>query len=192
MLSIAVAYAQEAETTTHSDPKIAVRIGCNASTVHGAEFEGKWKPGINTGITADFCITDSWAIRPGLYYTRKGFGEGASSDITYKSQLDYLEMPVLAVYKKSAGQKCALELQAGPYFSYGIAGKADYRKLMYGECHYYKSFDMFKHFDWGANVGIGLEIDKLYIGASYDFGFVSIIRHALNHCIMANVGYRIM
>lgn len=189
---MATAFAQETETATSISPNIGVRIGCNVSTVHGTEFDGKWKPGINVGVIADFRISDAWEVRPGVYYTRKGFGEGSAFDVGYKAQLDYLEMPILAVYRKAAGTKSTFELQAGPYFSYGIGGKTDLKKGLYDVYSYNKSFGRFKHFDWGANVGFGFEIDKLYIGASYDFGFVSIIRHALNHCIMANVGYRIL
>lgn len=192
MLSAAMAFAQEKDATPSSFPQFGVRVGYSTSIVHGNTFEGKCLSGTNAGIIADFRVTDSWNIRPGVYFTMKGFDEKSASDIDYKARLNYLEVPLLAVYKKAIGSKCALELQVGPYFSYGISGKSDQTKMTYDRYSYYKTFDMFKRFDWGANVGIGFDIDKFYIGAAYDFGFVSIIRHALNHCIMANVGYRIL
>ena len=133
MLSIAAAFAQEKDATPSSFPQIGVRVGYSTSIVHGNTFEGKWLSGTNAGIIADFRVTDSWNIRPGVYFTMKGFDEKSASDIDYKARLNYLEVPLLAVHKKEIGSKCALELQAGPYFSYGISGKTDYRKLMYGE-----------------------------------------------------------
>ena len=192
MLSVAATFAQGKEKTTSSFPRIWLRVGYCTSTVHGANFDGKWKSGVNVGIVADCAMSESWLLRPGVHFTMKGFQKGSAPDINYKSEFNYIEVPIPIVYQKSIGQTRKFELQTGPYFSYGVSGKSDKRtasRSSFDYYNYYNTFDNFKRFDWGINAGAGVIISNIYIGASYDFGFVSIIRHALNHCFMVNVGY---
>lgn len=166
-------------------PGTAIRFGYNFTTIEGTAVSGKWKSGLNVGVTTDKPLFRNIVTRYGVYLSLKGFHKYCGQDEYYKCNYNYLEVPILAVYQKAIGNKYKLELQVGPYFSYGLFGKSE------SPCYNqkYKTFDEYKRFDWGANAGFGINISHFYIGSSYDFGFVSIIHHALNHCIMANVGY---
>ena len=181
-------YAQDIDAEATFRQKIGIQFGYNCSTINGTAVYGKMKTGINVGVTTDISLTDKWLVRPGILLTMKGFQMECGKDDFYNKDFNFLEMPVLAVYQIGVSDNCSVELQCGPYFSYGLFGKSD------SPFYYYKvnTFSVYKSFDWGANFGVGLNVFRFYIGASYDFGFVSVIHHALHHCIMANVGFRIM
>jgi hypothetical protein len=186
------AFAQDTETEPANSPKIGVRLGLNRTVTHGANFDGGWRTGVNAGITADFNLSKTWIVRPGVFFSSKGFSKVEVPGNDYKYEFNYLEVPVLVVCQKAVGHNLSLEFQIGSYLSYGLCGKSEFIKEThspYDYYLYYKTFDKFKRFDWGANIGVGANISHFYIGASYDFGFVNIIQHALHHCVMANVGY---
>ena len=181
-----ICYAQDSDAEAKFRQKVGIQFGYNCSTINGSVVYGKMKTGVNVGVTADIPLTDKWLLRPGISLTMKGFQMEIGKDNFYNKDFNFLEMPVLAVYQKGVSDNCSVELQCGPYFSYGLFGKSDSPSYYYKE----NTFSVYKSFDWGANFGVGLNVFRFYIGASYDFGFVSVIHHALHHCIMANVGYR--
>lgn len=171
-------------------PKFGIRFGYNLSTINkflefNDEVYNDWKSGINFGVVSDFQLTNKIFFRPGLYYFMK-----RTDSRGIKTHYNYLETPLLAVFKQPVSQKVKLEFQAGPYFGLGICGKSEYPEW-YG---YYKE-DTFgvsngaKRFDWGLNIGLGLHVDKIYIGASFEDGFRSLGRNNMTHNLMVNVGY---
>lgn len=89
------------------------------------------------------------------------------------------------------GNNVKLELQTGVYYAYGICGEAKVPTLK--DYCYEPSFKdnnsmSFKRFDWGWNVGAGVNIGHIYIGCVYDvsafFG-----KGQTNHCLMIDLGY---
>ena len=153
----------------------------------------EWRHAYNFGATCDYSHTENFLMRSGLLYSAKGFKD------VYKryTHLDYLEMPVLAIFQKPVGNLIKLEAQAGLYFACGIGGERRMEKtigdgydyeLSFEDSHY--GYESHKRFDWGWNVGAGVNVGRIYIGCTYEvsafFG-----KHHTNHCIMANVGFRI-
>ena len=53
----------------------------------------------------------------------------------------------------------------------------------------YITFDHYKRFDWGANIGFGINIYELYFGVAYELGAVELRKSSTNHCISVNLGY---
>jgi hypothetical protein len=182
-------FAQNFDVSNSRFPKLGVRVGYNYTcALDAVSLDVKWKQSANFGIVADFPYKGNWIIRPGIYLTGKGF-KMRVQDIDYCNRsYNYLEAPLLAVYQKSISEKSNFELQFGPYFSYGVYGKSGCGHFFnYELC--IETFDYYKHFDWGVNAGLGINVSHIYFGIAYDFGFVSIVDHALNHCFMANLGY---
>ena len=190
LLGIQFSFAQNIGLPNSRCSKIGIRVGYNCTCVFdGVSLDVKWKQSANFGIIADFPYKGNWIIRPGIYLTGKGFKKRIQ-DIEYCNRCyNYLEAPLLVVYQKSISEKSNFELQFGPYFSYGIYGKSGCGYIFNNYEMCIETFDHYKRFDWGVNAGFGINVSHIYFGVAYDFGFVSIIDHALNHCFMSNIGY---
>lgn len=169
--------------------KIGVRFGYNLSGIYEfMEFktdDGKaWKSGINFGVVSDLQLTEKILFRPGLYYSMKGF---KGDDYNAKFNYNYLEAPLLAVFQQPLGESLKLEIQVGPYFGLGICGKSEIFDMPKFNTFGSESDDA--RFDWGLNIGCGVNFSKIYLGVSFEDGFVSYGRQSKQHCLMANVGY---
>ena len=182
--------------------QISIRAGYNLSKVAKVinlqddceKFD--WKSAANFGVTIDFEKSEKFAFRPGIYYSMKGF---KADEVMPKVNLNYLEMPLLAVFKIGLTENSKLEFQIGPYLAYGICGKYKYEtsvtpKNNRFESEYttYKSFsgeDSYKRFDLGINSGLGVSYKNYYLGASYELGTTYIMNKSPNHCLSINVGY---
>ena len=171
-----------------------VRGGLNIANHVSMSFvtydEYEWIRGYNFGVTCDFRKSENFLGRTGLFYSAKGCKE------TYMpyTHLNYLEVPVLAVYQKPIGNLVSLELQAGVYFAYGVGGECK-EDNMHGGYDYTPSFKdsdykkaQYKRFDWGWNVGAGVNIGHVYLGGAYEVSAFFGKRHT-NHCFMIDLGY---
>lgn len=157
-----------------------------------SDQNNKWLCAFNLGVSCDIRKSETFAGRTGLYYSAKGYKNTG----TPYTHLNYMEMPMLAVFSKQLGKNVSLETQAGVYIAYGICGETKTPTSI--GYRYVSSFhgdnslvETYKRFDWGWNVGAGINVNRVYIGCAYEvsalFG-----KHNTNHCIMANVGYRIL
>lgn len=76
------------------------------------------KPSFHLGVTAEFLISEKFAIEPGLLFSAKGF---KTEDFFWGSvfkdsyYLNYLEIPINAIYKIDLGSAKVL-ISAGPFF----------------------------------------------------------------------------
>ena len=147
----------------------------------------KWLCAFNLGVVCDIRKSETFAGRTGLYYSAKGF---KNSMVPY-THLNYIEMPVLAVFQKSLGNNVRLEFQSGVYFAYGICGEAKVptsKGYYYEPCFKDNNSVSFKRFDWGWNVGAGINIDHIYVGCAYEVSAFFGKGHT-NHCLMIDLGY---
>jgi len=81
------------------------------------------------GIFADFKFGDSFSVQPSLLYTGKGAtdkenvsSEGFSESSNVKLTLNYLQLPIYALYHKPVGNNDFF-IGAGPFIAYGLSGK---------------------------------------------------------------------
>lgn len=174
--------------TCFAQPKIGVRAGYNLSNIlefmeFSSDDGSAWKPGFNVGVVADFQLSEKIMFRPGLYYSTKGFKD---DKLDCKSGYNFLEAPLLAAFQQPLGESLKLEFQVGPYLGIGIGGKTQ----LYGlpELKTFGDLES-KRFDWGLNIGCGLHISQIYVGASFEDGFVSHGNQYKHHCLMLNAGY---
>ena len=173
LLSSVAVLAQNTENKTPWHPSWAIRGGFNYSTMPASALHWDWREGANFGITVDLPLGTEWAARPGFYYTMKGYKSSLNDKTVWK--LNYLEIPLAFVHKIRICNIFNVELQIGSYFAYGVSPIIRNGHL--------------KRFDWGPNAGLGFNIWHIYLGATYDFGVVSLINHGLNQCFMTNIGY---
>jgi hypothetical protein len=123
--------------------------------------------GIHFGPIVEFSLSERFYINSGLLYSIKGFKYDVSAlvindpyfedpGITTHS-FNYLEVPVLLVYKIPIKEgKLKLLLQGGPYFSYCIMHSPSTVKI--------------NEFDYGINLGPGIENKNIKLGLTYSIG----------------------
>jgi hypothetical protein len=92
----------------------------NASNIpEGWEDSIEWKTGFTGGIFVNHALSDNFSLQPELLYTQKGFGGSLVEDVVeLELSLGYFELPILAKYAFSPGNKFRPVLFAGPSFAY--------------------------------------------------------------------------
>lgn len=169
--------------------QFGIRAGLNSSTMketwgkndsYTTDAHTAW----HVGVIADIPLMESLYIQTGLYYQNKGGvdeEEGGYSKYTYNPS--YLEIPVLASYRYDFSDALQLQINVGPYFAYGIGGKAKYEVNVEPYKGDSEETDFFgddddkygaKRFDCGLQFGAGLTIaSHYYIGFAYQLGLTN-------------------
>lgn len=171
---LSAAMAQEQQTTTESSlqPKFGIKGGVNLSNLYVDDVEDEnMKVGVNVGIFAKLPVSKGFSIQPELLYTSKGsklrynniFGDGE-----YRFNLNYVELPVLAVFNLGKN----FNIHAGPYAA--LLTSANIKRLdnESGDVDDIADLetDNFKRFDYGLVGGVGFDIQNFTIGARYNYG----------------------
>jgi hypothetical protein len=127
--------------------------------------------GFNIGVFGQLLSSEKFAIQPELLFSTKGttahYGGVINQQISYN--LNYLDMPVLAVFKLGD----VGEIHLGAYASYLLNANISYKgDLANGSDPIDK--DNLKSFDYGISGGLGANFGKAQVGARYNFGVVEI------------------
>lgn len=168
--------------------------------------ELKMKPGFHMGATAEFPIKDFFSFETGMILSTKGYKvylKDVDFEFSSKVNLIYLDVPLNArvVYNPGFGR---IYVALGPYIGIGIAGKSKYEETFNGESSTESETiewgsdvsDNLKRFDFGLNIGAGIEIKAILIGLSYELGLANIYPSSgggtklQNRVLMMSVGYR--
>lgn len=197
-------------TKSFSQVIFGVKGGLNLANIFEKDNDGtyskdyKSKTGFHLGATAEFAISEKFAIEPGLLFSSKGFkveGDG----ITYTANLNYLEIPINAIYKIDLGSAKVL-INAGPYLGFAMSGKYKASEAIFGENEDSKEQkieigsdkekDDIKAIDFGLNIGAGVEIKGITIGLQYGLGLANLSLYTDNGNTFKNkvlgisVGYK--
>jgi hypothetical protein len=156
----------------------------------------------NAGLMLRLKIPGIIGIETGLLLTGRGsktetyFPNAATPDAVtgMKSVFNpiYLEVPLNMVIKLSAGVGPSVFLHAGPYVAMGVGGKAksttyggiagsvkSERKIDFSDKELVfenedASFSFLRKYDYGINIGGGINFKKLMIKANYGLGLARI------------------
>lgn len=94
----------------------------------------------------------------------------------------YLHLPVHAGYRWAFSRVCALYVDAGPYVSVGLFGKAKSKDLINHTETEGDTFDSIRRFDWGLGMRLGLEFAEHYrVGAGLDYGLQELSKYGGRH-----------
>ncbi|MCX6272369.1 MAG: porin family protein [Bacteroidetes bacterium] len=125
----------------------------------------------------------------------------------YKSNINYLEIPVNGLYKFGAGP-AIIFIQAGPYLGYALSAKlkADEKIFQNEDGTLTDKYDLkigtdkekddLKPLDFGINVGAGVEFKGITFGLQYGLGLANISPYTeddtkiKNKVIGISVGYK--
>jgi len=160
----------------YSQVKFGPKIGLNLSTMtlksSGISLDPKTLVGFNVGVISEITLKENFILQPGIIYSTKG-SKYSVTGTDMQIAPTYLEIPVNGVYKFGTGSLKAF-LSAGPYFAFGIGGSyetpGESSDISYGS----GDNDDLKPFDFGLNLGGGLEIDKFQISVQYGLGLTNL------------------
>jgi hypothetical protein len=157
-----------------SEYKLGFKGGVNFTNVGTTTgVSNKSLTGVHFGLFAKLPITESFAVQPELYFTTKG-GELTYQNVvvdgTAKFNLNYIEVPVLAVFKIFPG----FNFQVGPYASYLVSSKVtNVNNVSFNFEDNIQSGD-FNKFDTGLMAGFGIDVKSVEIGVRYNFGLLKV------------------
>lgn len=157
-----------------SEYKLGFKGGINFTNVGTTTgVTNKSLTGVHFGLFAKQPITNSFAVQPELYFTTKG-GELTYQNVvvdgTAKFNLNYIEVPVLAVFKIFPG----FNFQVGPYASYLVSSKVkNVNEVSFNFEDNIQSGD-FNKFDTGVMAGFGIDVKSVEIGVRYNFGLLKV------------------
>lgn len=189
------AFAQT--TMTGSDARIGIKAGVNLSTYSGTgALDRDYKTNVGYNFTAygDFGVGNNFFIQPGISLQNKGTKLTSSGTIagntvtgTFKQDVMAIEVPINAVLRIPTGDAGAIQLSAGPYVGFNIAGKNKYsgsfsngtsettfsdRDIEFGS----ESNDDLSSVDFGANFGLAYRLNNgVTVGANYGLGLSNLV-----------------
>lgn len=177
-------------STTTFGIKVGPSFSSMTSKTDGDKETSDMMVGIEGGVYANLPIAPQFYIQPSLMYEGKGGKENYSptEDVNadIKIRLHYLTLPIDFLFKpEMPNGSGAWIIGVGPYFGYGISGKAKVSGNI-GNANGSQSYDPFKEsfmggdadlkrFDAGANVQLGYEMANGFnIGLNANLGLVNI------------------
>jgi len=165
-------------------PKIGVTAGLNVSNLTGSGTSGSYKAGFQAGVVADFGITEKFSIMPELLFAQRG-AKDSEEGVDVTMTLNYLQLPINAAYKFDVGNGSKVFVFAGPYFGYGLSGKATAKNGANGinvsasqDIKFGSSDDKLKAFDIGLNVGVGYLYEKIFFKLQFNPGFANLLNNS--------------
>ena len=180
LLIIVVAFTMT--TKSFAQVKYGVKAGLNLANMLEKDDDETYsedysmKIGFHLGGTAEIPISEKFSVQPGLLFSTKGFKmkiegiDGFFEDMNINVNLNYLEIPINAIYKIELGSS-KLCINTGPYLGYALSGKVSYDKDSESIDIGSSDDDDLKALDYGFNIGAGIEInDAITIGLQYGLG----------------------
>jgi hypothetical protein len=150
----------------------------------------------NAGIMHRFNIVPAFAIESGIKLDGRGsktntYFTNSKDDNYIKSKFNplYLEIPLNAVVKLPLQDNMSLFVNAGPYAAMGVGGKSKVDTKFLGVISSSSenikfndddpttsdqegaAYDRLKRFDFGLNVGAGVDLGAVLLKVNYGMGF---------------------
>ncbi len=155
--------------------KFGFKGGVNFSNLYTDDVDdNNVLTGFQAGVFAKVPVTADFAIQPELTYNTKGAElvyNNAFVNGTAKFKLNYIELPVLAVFNLSNN----FNIHAGPYIAYLVDGKAtnDSQGTLFDVENSLSNED-YNKFDAGLAIGVGFDTDNLGVGVRYNYGLQTV------------------
>ena len=150
----------------------------------------------NAGLMHRFNVASAFAVETGILLDGRGakantYFTSSKDDNYYKAKFNplYLEIPLNAVIKLPIQDNMSVFINAGPYAAMGIAGKSKTETKLLGVSGSSSknikfnndnpttpgqegaAYDRLKRFDFGLNLGAGVDLGALLVKVNYGMGF---------------------
>jgi hypothetical protein len=159
-------------TAVQAQVKFGPKAGLNLSTMtfktSGMGFDPKVLVGFHAGVISEIPLTDVLKFQPGVLYSMKGSNyEIMDEEMSFSPS--YIEIPLNFMYDIDLEGK-KLGIFAGPYFAFGVGGKAKAMGFSEDITFGTGEDDVMKPLDFGINFGVGLNLNNFIISAQYGLG----------------------
>jgi hypothetical protein len=172
VLAVITLLAASLDNGLFAQGRAGIKGGLNVSNLYIDDLDDEnARYGFNVGLFGQVLSSETFAIQPELLFSTKGAKADYSGliDQTIKYNLNYLDLPLLAVFKLGE----SAEIHVGPYASYLLNANISYSgNLGSGSDDVDK--DHLKSFDYGLVGGFGLNFGALQVGARYNYGLAKI------------------
>ncbi len=175
--------AQEYETTGLN---FGVKAGLNFSNLVGDDAQGpdgedwEYKAGAIGGLFVNYTFADMFAVQPELLFSMKGAklsADVAGTEVDYKQNLNYLEVPVLLKLMPARNSAFKPEIYAGPAVGFLLSAKSKAEGGTLGDVEV-DIKDSLKSVDFGVTAGAGISYlvgsSLLGLDARYTAGLTKI------------------
>jgi hypothetical protein len=143
---------------------VGVKGGASFTTLRGSGADGMGRMDLKTsfhaGAYAQLRVSNSFSVQPELLYSRKGYlADG--TDVSPSIKLDYIDLPILAVYNLSY----RWSVHAGPQLGFLVALRQNDREMDRGP---YRATDV------GGAIGTEFRASIARLGLRYNHGFIDV------------------
>lgn len=134
--------------------------------------------GFNVGVKGEYLFSDKIDcpyLETSLLFTCKGWKDDVfaseeenAGTVDWKCDAYYLELPVMVGYKFGVTDRVRMSASAGPYVACGLFGKSSVDGA-HGVTDVDNIFSdgMYKRFDYGVKVYVGIDFSNWQLGLSY-------------------------
>ncbi len=153
--------------------RMGIKGGLNATNIYQNDINDEnARFGFNLGLYGQILSSEVFAIQPELLYSTKGAKwdyAGAGLNQSIDLNINYLDLPVLAVFKLGE----TAEIHAGPYVGYLLSAKVKYDGDLANGTDDINRDDL-NTIDYGLAGGLGLNFGAMQVGARYNYGLAKI------------------
>ena len=175
-------------------PSVIVSAGYQGANISGVK-DSKIASGARAGVALDFGVLNTGSmelsLQPGFNFSMKGLSFGDKEKV--KNSLYYIDLPILANLRFGVTDDLNAFVNAGPYLAYGIGGSAkvgenkDKTNPFKETTIAGKSIRAYNPFDWGLQVGAGLEYQRVMLSVGAQFGMYD-VTHNYKLPVVGEVG----
>ncbi len=186
VIAVLVLFLVMTTTPSVAGVKFGVKGGITLADIKAVPdtFSGyKWenKTGLAGGISMELGLPKGFYLQPELLYVQKGakisFSEEGVTG-TIKTNINYIEIPLLFKYNLITGGPTVPSVYVGPFVGFNTKGEFVIKANGYEEREDIK--DDLKSTEYGLVFGLGLTqnlgVLKLTLDARYDLGLSNIIK----------------
>ena len=167
--------SQKAISQDRNKPIAGIKGGANISNLYVDNVNDEnARIGFHVGVYGQLLSSRVFAIQPEINYSTKGTRIESSFlgiDQTTKFNLNYIDVPVLAVFKLGD----SFEIHAGPYWSYLVGANISSDGDL-GEDFRDVDRNNFENWDFGVAGGIGFNFSGGQLGLRYNYGLREIAK----------------
>lgn len=160
------------------------RAGMNISEINVDGTDTKF--GFFGGLGVDINIVNSFSINSGLFFTQKGAKESGALDwddspihAKLRMTVNFIEIPVYASYRIRFNKAHMSQIFFGPYFDFGVYGKATAEVKSGGEKEsdsvgLFNDENGFRRFQCGLGIGVAHTWNRFSVGLSFQGGLTDV------------------
>lgn len=162
-----------------------VRLGVDVGNLNIDGFDSK--AGVFGGLVAEINIVNSFSVNSGLFFSQKGCRvkeEGYEEDFGYamakgRMTVNFIELPVYASYRLHINPTNTVQVFLGPYFDFGIYGRATAELRYDGEQFkesegLFNDENAFRRFQAGIALGAAYAWRQFSLGVCFQGGLTDV------------------